>query len=162
MGFIYCIECLETGEKYIGSTKNFHRRMIQHKSDAKRRKRPPKSKQIIDRGNYTSCIVEEVEDDGKLLEREQYHINATECINKVNPFGFDKKAYDKEYGKWYREENHEKEKVRWTFYNQANREKYREKIVCECGHTCTLRNKARHRRSKKHLLGIEDLEETAL
>lgn len=154
MGLIYCIECLETGEKYIGSTKNFHKRMINHKWEAKHAKRPSKSKQIIDRGNYTSCIVEEV-DDEKLLEREQYHIDTTQCINKVNPFGFDKKEYDKIYSKRYREENHEKEKVRWTSYNQANLEKYREKIVCECGHTYTLRNKARHMRGKKHLSVID-------
>ncbi len=158
MGIVYIIECLETGEKYIGSTRQtLKRRVSHHRYVAKKSKHTTKSKQIIDRGNYTSCIVEEV-DDEKLLEREQHHIDTTQCINQMNPFGFDKKAYDKRY----REENHEKQKVRWTSYNQANLEKYREKIVCECGHSYTLRNKARHMRGKRHLLGIEDLKETVL
>ena len=81
MGFVYCIECLQTHEKYIGSTKgSFKHRMSVHKSSAKHG-RPCSSKQIIDRGNYTSYIVEEAEDD-ILREREQSWMDNTKCINK--------------------------------------------------------------------------------
>ncbi len=86
MGIVYCIECLETHEKYIGSTiKPLKTRMSVHKSGAKQGK-TCSSKQIIDRGNYTSYIVEEVEDD-ILREREQYHMDNTECINKKRANG---------------------------------------------------------------------------
>ncbi len=162
MGIIYFIKCLETNEIYIGSTKrtlkdriNGHRKQVNHP-------RPTCSKQIIDRGNYIYDVLEEVEDNDKLLEREQYHIDNTDCINIINPFGFNKKEYDKEYSKKYREENYEKEKVRWNKYNQANLEKYKEVITCECGNTFTLRNKARHMKTKKHLLGIHNREQSIL
>jgi len=86
MGIVYMIECLETGEKYVGSTKVlFKIRMSQHKTGAKKGK-TCSSKQIIDRGNYKSYIVEEVEDD-ILREREQYHMDNTECINKKRAKG---------------------------------------------------------------------------
>ena len=151
MGIIYCIECLETGEKYIGSTRQtLKHRVSQHRYEAKNIKKCS-SKQILDRGNYTFYSLEDVEDEGKLLEREQHHIDTTECINQVNPFGFDKKAYLKEY----REENSEKLKVSRAIYHEKNRDKInakkKKKIVCECGAVIRHGDIARHRKTQRHL-----------
>ncbi len=156
MGIVYCIECLETGEKYIGSTiKSLKHRMSQHRYDAKKSERPPKSKQIIDRGNYTSYSLEDVEDEGKLLEREQYHIDTTECINEMNPFGFDRQAYRKSY----REENSEKLRIQDREYREKNRDtinaKSREKMTCECGAVISRGAIRNHRKSKRHLSVID-------
>ena len=158
MGLIYKILCNQTGEMYIGSTMDLKNRMKCHRAEGN----VCRSKQIIDRGKYIYDVLEEVEYNDKILEREQYHIDNTDCINIINPFGFNKKEYDKVYGKKYREENYEKRKVRWNNYNQANLEKYKEVITCECGNTFTLRNKARHMKSKKHinLLSMHSLPRT--
>ncbi len=114
MGIIYFIKCLETNEIYIGSTKrtlkdriNGHRKQVNHP-------RPTCSKQIIDRGNYIYDVLEEVEDNDKLLEREQYYMDTTDCINKQRAVA--DPDYDKKYQAAYRIKNKEKLKemrFRW-------------------------------------------------
>jgi len=168
MGIVYCIECLETGEKYIGSTKQtLKERVYKHRHEAKNKRRCS-SKQILDRGNYTSYSLEDVEDEGKLLEREQHHMDETECINGHRAVA-DKEmaiAYKKIYMKSYREENSEKLRIQDREYREKNRDKIkaksREKIKCECGAVISRGNVYEHRKSKRHLLGIEDLKETVL
>ena len=137
MGIVYMIECLETGEKYVGSTKGLlHTRMIAHKSV----KGDCCSKQIIDRNNYTSYIVEEVEEGGNLLKREQYHMDNTVCINKRNAYGFNNRE--------------ERERQRQAKRYQENREtileKAREKITCECGAIICRGSKSLHLKCKRH------------
>jgi len=75
---IYCIECLETGEKYIGSTteKYLSYRIRRHRYD-----KTCSSTQIIERGKYKYYLIEEVDESEKLI-REQYWIDNTDCINK--------------------------------------------------------------------------------
>tara|TARA_R100000005_G_C4881763_1_gene133073 strand:+ start:79 stop:483 length:405 start_codon:yes stop_codon:yes gene_type:complete len=79
---IYFIECLDTGDKYIGSTtqKYLTSRIRQHVYSKK-----CSCKTIIDRGNYHYGLIEEVELDNRYI-REQYWIDNTDkCINKRNP-----------------------------------------------------------------------------
>ena len=134
MGIIYFIQCLDTNEIYIGSTKqSIKKRMINHKSHSKKND-DCSSKQIIDRDNYIYDVLEEVDDNDKLREREQYYLDTTDCINVLR--AVEDKQKRKEYVKQY---------------NQVNLEKYKEVITCECGNTYTLRNKARHMKSKKHI-----------
>ncbi len=138
MGIVYFIQCLETNEIYIGSTiqRLLCMRMSQHrynKTDPTRA-----ASKIINRGNYIYDVLEEVEDNDKLLEREQHYIDTTDCINFQRATG-NVAVIDPDY--------HKK-------YNDKHSEKYKEVITCECGNTYTLRNKARHMRTKKHLSGI--------
>ena len=94
---IYCIECREKGEKYIGSTnhKYLSHRIGDHISGMSKYS----SKQIIERGNnWKYYIIEEVDESQKLI-REQYWIDNTDnCINKNRAFtGLSEKQYNKEY-----------------------------------------------------------------
>ena len=138
MGIVYFIQCLETGEIYIGSTKQtIKKRMKGHRSDSKdNNKNSCSSKQIIDRGNYIYEILEEVDND-ILREREQYYIETTDCINMSNSFTSDedKKEQNKICMKRFREKNPNYRKV---------------KITCECGEIIIKDSKARHIKSKKH------------
>ena len=95
---IYCIECLITGEKYIGSTikKYLSVRIAQHKRD-----KTCSSKQIIERGNWKYYLLEEVEVSQKLI-KEQYYMDTTDCINIMRALG-NRKEYKKKYNKEYRE-----------------------------------------------------------
>ena len=145
MGIVYCIECLETGEKYIGSTKTpLNVRMYYHKSQ------DCSSKQIIDRGNYTSYIVEEVEEDDILREREQYHMDNTECINKRRANGHNAKEYKKKYREKNREENIEYGKKYYQDNREWFRERRKEKITCECGAIICRGAKSLHLKCKRH------------
>jgi hypothetical protein len=91
---IYCIECLITGEKYIGSTikKYLSSRISQHKHE-----KDCCSKQIIERGNWKYYLLEEVEVSQKLI-KEQYYMDTTDCINQMRALGRKcKKKYNKKY-----------------------------------------------------------------
>ena len=79
MSKIYCIECLITGEKYIGSTKQKYicSRIAQHRKISER----CSCKKIIKRGNYKYYLIEEIDETNRLI-REQYWIDNTDCINK--------------------------------------------------------------------------------
>jgi len=115
---IYCIECLETGEKYIGSTiqRLLSKRIAYHKY-----RKSCVSRQIIDRGKYKYYLLEEVDESQKLI-REQYYIDNTDCINKYRAYGFNKKEYHKEY----RELNKDKLKEYDKEYRELNKEKIKE------------------------------------
>jgi hypothetical protein len=110
--------------------------------------------------------LEDVDDEGKLLEREQHHIdeNRDTCINVRTAFGHDRQAYQKEYRR--RDDVMEKQRIRVRKYHEKNRDKIcaknREKITCECGAVISRSAIRNHRKSKRHLLGIEDLKETVL
>jgi len=109
---IYCIECLETGEKYIGSTsqKYLCNRLSSHKV-----RRSCRAIQILDRGKYKSYIIEKVEPSQRYI-REQYYMDITDnCINKQRAIGCDRKEYKKQYdilNKDYKKEQH-KYKCSW-------------------------------------------------
>jgi len=141
MGIVYKIHCLETGEDYYGSTKHYSRRKQQHKFQL----RKCTSKQIIERGNYEFIILEQVEDT-QLLVRERHYITTFPCVNKQIPLRSNAQYY---------QENKEKIRQIQVQYYQENKDKlkqyYSALFECECGTTCTLCNKAKHFRTKKHM-----------
>ena len=83
---IYKLHCNITGEDYYGSTKDYKQRIYSHKCF--KNQRQCKSKQIIERGDYTFSIVEECnfETAQQLKERERYYYENFPCINQVIPY----------------------------------------------------------------------------
>lgn len=84
MGCVYAITCSD--RYYIGSTKNFHKRMAEHKSDLHRGKHKNTYMQrVYDKyGCFEYKILESVEED-RLIEREQVlldrHYDDPKCMN---------------------------------------------------------------------------------
>ena len=133
---IYFIQCLETGEVYIGSTnkKYLSQRLADHKC-----KRNCSSSQIIDRGNYVYDVLEEIEESQRYI-REQYYIETTDnCINEKRAYGFNRK----EHMKQYRLDN--KDKIK-----EQTRQYISQKYTCECGSVLTFGGKLKHLKSIKH------------
>ena len=61
VGTIYKLHCNITGEDYYGSTKYLYQRISAHKCSTEKQlsKRQCKSRQILDRGNYTFSVLDE-------------------------------------------------------------------------------------------------------
>jgi hypothetical protein len=154
VGNIYCITCLETGEKYIGSTsKHIEVRLDQHKSINNH----CSSKQIIDRNNYELTLLETMLTDKKrnvlLQERKWLEENIDVAVNKNLPCQSpeEKRAYMKQYEKTNAEY--------YRLYRLAHRDKWNAKIVCECGTTISRINKNTHTKSTKHQTRIQSQSE---
>lgn len=151
-GKIYLIECIITNQKYIGSsTQTLKQRIIQHKSDAKRKKCKLYSHMNeYNFENFVFTIIEEwpCKNKFELLLREGYH----QVINNVVINGLNnryaklpaftqhkihniqsyewflknkekRKSISNEKAKKYRNENPDKCKEARTKYNTKNREK---------------------------------------
>ena len=128
MGVIYVIECKETGEKYVGSTKQpldiritGHRYNCKAYDDGKKRAKCS-SFNIIRRNNYEVKVLEELKTDDKkeLTKVETKYINELDSINTM------KKAYASPEEK----KQTEKERHQTTEYKQYKAQcdkKYREK-----------------------------------
>jgi len=111
---IYCIEDINN-LKYIGSTKQkLKYRLNKHKYNKKINHKC--SSRNLDLENCRIYQLEECNESNR-NEREQYHIDNTDCVNIQNTF-FDEKQYRKQYHqknkqhikqyiKQYREENKE-------------------------------------------------------
>lgn len=131
---IYDIKCNITGDIYVGATtQKLCNRMTGHRSDAKRNT-SCRSKQIINRRDYSYSLIEDYPCDRKeqLTARERYWIEKLECVNKVIP-GRTKKGYYqdnkeklKEYKKQYRKDNKEKIKESHKEYQKDNKDKIKE------------------------------------
>tara|TARA_R110000764_G_C10854633_1_gene365796 strand:- start:33 stop:611 length:579 start_codon:yes stop_codon:yes gene_type:complete len=125
-GIVYCIECKDTGGKYIGSTtKKLNWRMLKHKSDVNQYDKGNTNKKctvyyIIKNGNYKSYILEEVEYEvvKDLRKKELEYIEKTDCVNIVHPT-ISKPESDRRYYK----DNKEKILQERKDYNEKNKEK---------------------------------------
>ena len=114
-GIIYKIICNETNECYIGSTKqSLSKRMSVHKNLTQN---DCCSRQIIERNNYRSEIIEAVnygDDKTILLNKEREWIEKSESINKNRPIITKRELQDARNAateKWRENpENKEKEK----------------------------------------------------
>ena len=146
---VYKISCLnsEIHWSYVGSTKNYHKRKSEHKSDCYNKKRPVYNKKaycfIRKNGgfdNFKFEIIEEFEkyDKMKLFERELFFIDKTWDINsnQYRPCTKDDNRLKRknEYHKKHRENNKEKISQKQKEYYENNREilsqkmkEYREK-----------------------------------
>lgn len=129
---------------YIGSTKNIHKRIIQHKSTCYNKKANRHHlnvykyiREICDDWNKVSFQILDVYDDisNKFRrEIEDYYIKYfNNNLNMAVACTQFKSMY--EYVKYYREKNKE-------YINQ--------KILCECGRLVSRHDLARHKRSKIH------------
>ena len=175
-GIVYCVECEDTGEKYVGATlRRLIERMWSHKSDVNRydngKEKNKKSTvyDIIKNGNYKSYILGEYKVDNlrELNVWERKHIENTECINKNIPYRVnrsDKKPVDKisksESDRRYRNgEKREEILQKKRDYAEENKEKikeYRGQVIeCECGGTYQLNHKAGHLKTLFHRRRVE-------
>jgi hypothetical protein len=137
-GIVYQIVCnVVVDERYVGSTTlSLNERIGQHKT-YKRHKRRCASAQIIERGNYTFSVLEEVDVDyfAELRKVEQEWLDKLVCINKQRA---------------YVENRLEAVRQAQTKYRNANREKLNAKSVCECGGHYTQKHQAKHLKTIKH------------
>jgi len=87
VGTIYKLHCNITGEDYYGSTKWYPNRISAHKCSTEKQlfKRQCKSRQILDRGNYTFSVLEECPIE-ELKPRERYYFENFPCINQIIPY----------------------------------------------------------------------------
>jgi len=144
---------------YVGKTKNFKNRIIEHKSDCyneKKRNYNLKVYQYIRENgginNWNFIEIEKGEYDNKdSAFRERYwfeNLNAT--LNSLIP-----SRTLQESKKAYRENNKERTKKSQKDYRENHREiikeKLKEKIICECGCDIVKRNLSRHLKTKKHI-----------
>ena len=174
IGHIYKLTCSETGKLYIGSTiQTLKKRLCKHLHNSN----GCVSRDFI---NPKIQLIETIEytDYEKLLWRERFHVETTDCVNQVIPirtkeerkqylkeyheehkqelnesskkYNEEHKQERKEYDKKYKQENKEKIKK----YREENEEKIRkqryEKFNCECGGKYTRCQQARHFKTKKH------------
>ena len=127
--FVYKLTC-ETGKIYYGATKNdaYYRRSKGHYNCS-----------CKDFKNPTIEIVEQVENEIKLYEREKYYIQNYECINKRDSI-IDKKERMKFLKK--RWDNNNKEKIK------QYTKKGLVKINCNlCGKETSKKHLKRHQQS---------------
>lgn len=145
VGNIYCITCLTTGQKYIGSTtKHPEVRLEQHKNVYNH----CSSRQIIDRNNFELSLLETmlVEKKREILQQERKWIeeNRAVAVNKNLPCQTpeEKKAYMKAYEKSHVDY--------YKAYRLAHRDKWHSKIVCNCGAIISRINMNTHLKTTKH------------
>jgi len=143
---------LDTEEKdiYIGSTNDFNRRIISHKTCCYNEKRPYSYKyklytHIRYNGgfdNFEFKVVSTCDIENRKTIEQHYIDTLKPTLNKYNACGRDiekKKEYQKKYDKKYYKDN--KEKI-------VKRKK--EKYTCECGSVFIIGNKSHHIKTKKH------------
>jgi len=82
-GKIYKIVCNTTGKIYIGSTTVLLCRRLAGHVNAYNKSKYSSSKEILDGGNYSIVLIENVvcETKEQLLKRERYYIESIECVN---------------------------------------------------------------------------------
>ena len=130
---IYKLTDLDTGRVYIGSTKQgIKKRLSKHKYEVKIGRSLCTCKDF----NWQNVEVEELEVvEVDHLQREKYHIQNNDCVNKVRPIlsEEEKKEWQKEYDK----------------------ERHKIKITCECGSIITRGALWNHKRTNKHQKFLE-------
>jgi len=121
MVLIYLIEDIN-GLKYVGSTcKTLKQRLENHRTSKKRKKF---SSHKLDLDNCEISVIEECSEDIR-KERENYHIQNTDCVNILNA-DFDRKSYMRQYRAKNREKIREKNRATQRNYYDKNRDKIAE------------------------------------
>ena len=149
-GKIYKLVSFQTDKIYIGSTcEKLTVRKAKHKSDYKRfldgKRCSITSFEILKYDDVDIILLEKCpcENKEELHRKERFYIeNTNNCVNKYIPTRTDKEYY---------EDNREKIKE----YREQNKEKIQQqkkiKIICDCGSQINTSEKARHKRTKKHI-----------
>ena len=172
VGTIYKLHCNITGEDYYGSTKWYYNRISAHKCSTEKQlfKRQCKSRQILDRGNYTFSVLEELPIE-ELKPRERYYFENFPCINQVIPYKTreeilqDKRDRSKseigkqdrlKYKTQHRQELSVKERERYNANKDEINKRRNAKYVCVCGIEQSFVNKSHHEKTQRHLDFVEN------
>jgi len=162
---VYCIECNITGQKYYGSTKQtLHDRVNRHKCNY-----DCCSKQIIERGNYKTYVVDEYDTKEEAELKEDWYIKNTECINQKrvclsreerlqiskNYYYNNKEVMIENLKVNYQEKKEQKKEYSKQYYQKNKEEiseKNKQKIECNfCKLVVRKRDIKRHQKSKRCL-----------
>lgn len=150
-GYIYCIVCNITGERYYGST---IQRMKDRIKDHRKKKNNTASKQIIDRGDWKHEKIFEcfVPNKSELLKLEQNFINNNDCINKAPAYlSYEDRVEKKQKSqKEWKEKNEEKLKDYKKKYYEEKKLILNQKFNCNCGGRFIKQHEQRHLLTKKH------------
>lgn len=136
---------------YIGSTKDFRQRKNSHKFDCNT-KELKVYEMIRQAGGWDKCEmipIEEYECEGQIQARirEEYWRREYKAnLNTLRAYITEEERIEqkKECNKKWRKQNYKENKE--TINIEQN-----EIYICECGIQNTIRNKARHEKTKKHL-----------
>ena len=162
-GIVYCIECEDTGKKYVGSTtQKLKERMWAHKSHINQYDKGNMGGKctvydIIKNGNYKSYILEEVEYDvvKDLHKKEFEYIEKTDCVNIVRPT-ISKSESDRRYRNGEKREEILHKKRDYAKENKEKIQEHRNQVIeCECGGTYQLNHKAGHLKTLFHRRRVE-------
>ena len=127
---VYLIKCLDetVPEIYIGSTSNYKKRQISHKSDCNNLNSKDHNIKLYrfmrSKGGFHKFkfeIIEDCVEDNK-LELEKMYIDMYNPELNTIKYNFDKKEYNKEYNKNNKEKRAEQRKKDY----EKNKEKYKE------------------------------------
>ena len=189
-GKVYKIQPINNADNdpvYIGSTtkKYLSQRMTKHRNSYSLWKNGKYHKfsvyDLFDKYGLDGCeivLIENVNCNSKdeLLQREKYHIQNCNCINKhlplrtrneyykdnFNKYKEIKKQYQKdnanhikEYQKQYKNDNKTKIMENNKLYYQSIKERNAKPYKCGCGSVFQLVYKTQHSKSLKHLAYIE-------
>ena len=162
---IYKITSPHTDKIYIGSTtRPLNQRMHQHEYEFKKNNYNCSSRLIFEYGKCKIVLVEDYPCNNKyeLEKKESSYMKSANVVNIRKIAGFSKnkeqvrkasKIYrdkHKDIMKKYRHDNNEKiTKNRKVFYDN-NKEKYLQKVICECGSVYCRSSKTKHIATKKH------------
>jgi len=169
---VYCIKHkldVEWENIYIGSTCNYKKRMLKHKSVCYNEKNSCYNLKIYQYirandglDNFEYIILEECVDIEKLKRLEQSYMDVLKpTLNCCNANGLNMenfKDYQKKYKKEYRENNKVKNKEYKKEYYEKNKVKINQKFNCECGGRFTICNKSQHLKTKKHQKYLQSCE----
>ena len=111
-----------------------------------------------------NCVNKYIPDRTQKEWGKEYYINNKDYIDKRNKeYREANKEKLSEYHKQYREDHLEHKKEVNKAYKEANKEKIKEKktqpFLCECGCTIKWDDKARHRKTQKHINLMSQKEE---
>lgn len=139
MGVIYLLHN-DAGYGYIGQTIDIGKRLRNHRN---KRTNTTTSKLL---GNWKCEILEECDNDC-LVDYESYWYD---FYNELFPNMLVNRDTPLQTLKELREKNKERLIIRNTKWNNENKERRQEKIMCECGGKYMKHNKLRHLKSTKH------------
>lgn len=154
---------------YVGSTRDFSRRLREHKSSCNNEK-SEKYNYVLYKfirenngfDNFNMVLVEkytECKDRLEARQREQYWIDELQSqLNEQRAFyAISKNEYDKRY----RDEHKEELKLYFKKRYEDNKDKIKEqglqKITCDCGKIFGIYKKPRHEKSQYHKDYIKQL-----
>ena len=173
------------GLTYVGSTtaKYLSSRLAKHKSQYKRyldgENHYYTSFEVLKSDNYKIELIENFPCNSKdeLNAREGHYIRKINCVNQIVT-GRTRKEYREdnkeaisaqkkqhyennkekilERVKQYYEDNKETKKEYYKQYYETNKEKLNQKHTCECGGRYTIKRKAQHLKTSKHINFIKD------